>query len=118
MTHLERWGSADAGVSIRERYLVAAGYFGLVAPIVAMILACLTAWDGILDIYRRWSFEEEYGYGFLLLAVVCVLLWRRWPTNLSYSSKPKWPGLSLVIVSQLVGVLAALGESYFIEQIA
>jgi exosortase D (VPLPA-CTERM-specific) len=114
----ERRSAFPIGAKLRTKPGASSTSFGLILPVVAVLLACSTAWDGVLDIYRRWAFEEEYGYGFLVLGVVGLLLWRRWPTILANSSGPRWPGILLVLVSQIVGLFGALGESYFVQQIA
>jgi len=99
--------------ALRSSHLLA-GIFA----IVCLALVCVAARDGLADLYKRWRFEEEYGYGFLIVGLVPLLLWRRWNLLLSESDGARWPGLALLIISQLAIVIAALGESYFIEQIA
>ena len=86
--------------------------------IVSLILVCLAGRDGLWNLYGRWTHEEEYGYGFLTVALVPLLLWRRWHLIVAASAGTKWPGLAIVITAQLCTVLAALGESYYIEQVA
>ena len=81
---------------------------------------CLSARDGLVNLYDRWMYEEEYGYGFLIAALVPLLLWRSWPSIRASSAgaKSKWPGLAIVLVAQLCVLLGALGESYYLEQLA
>jgi exosortase D (VPLPA-CTERM-specific) len=86
--------------------------------IVSLILVCLAGRDGLWNLYGRWTHEDEYGYGFLTVALVPLLLWRRWRLIVAASAGTKWPGLAIVITAQLCTVLAALGESYYIEQVA
>src|SRR5208282_3297224 len=86
--------------------------------IVSLILVCLTGRDGLWNLYGRWTHEDEYGYGFLTVALVPLLLWRRWRLIVAASAGTKWPGLAIVITAQLCTLLAALGESYYIEQVA
>ena len=93
---------------------------GWVAAVVVLSLTfvVLTGRDGLFNLYFRWGHEDEYGYGFLAVALVPLFLWRRWPLVRALSNDTKWPGLALVAVAQLAAVLGALGESYFVEQIA
>src|SRR5262245_55700071 len=67
--------------------------------VAAFALACVTARDGLVDIYNRWAYEDEYGHGFLVTALVALILWRRWPTLRAVSTGPRWPGLALVVVA-------------------
>jgi exosortase D (VPLPA-CTERM-specific) len=108
--NLEAAGKAPSALA--SRWLVAA------FAIVSLVLVCLTARDGLVNLYDRWTYEDEYGYGFLAAALVPLFLWRRWPEIRELANDTKWPGLALVIFAQLCAVLGALGESYFFEQIA
>jgi exosortase D (VPLPA-CTERM-specific) len=98
--------------------LLAPSWPVVLSLLTAFALACLTARDGLLDIYQRWAHEEEYGHGFLVVALVGLILWRRWPALRAASTGPKWPGLALVVVAQVCAVLGALAESYYVEQIS
>ena len=86
--------------------------------IVSLTLAALTAREGLLNLYTRWAGESEYGYGFLAAAIVLLILWTRRNVILALSTSNRWPGLGLVIVGQMCAMVGALGESYFIDQIA
>ncbi len=85
---------------------------------ICVVLVCLSGRDGLLNLYDRWRYEEEYGYGFLIVLIVPLLLWGRRDILIAGSTTARWPGLALVVVGQLFVVIAALAESYFIEQIA
>ena len=85
---------------------------------LCFVLICLTARDALSDLYFRWAHEDEYGYGFLIVALVPFLLWRCWPSLLAGSSNRFWFGLAVIIVAQALIILSALGESYYVEQIA
>ena len=84
----------------------------------SFMLACVTARDGLIDIYTRWASEDEYGHGFLVVALVGLILWRRWPALRALSTGPKWPGFVLVVVAQTCAVLGELAENYYVEQIS
>jgi exosortase D (VPLPA-CTERM-specific) len=86
--------------------------------LLSLILASFSAWDGLADLYRRWAYEDEYGYGFLAAALVPILFWRRWHLIQTLAAGPRWPGLMLVFVAQVFGLLGTLGESYFVGQVA
>ena len=85
---------------------------------VCLVIICLNGRDGLSNLFGRWSHEEEYGYGFLLVALLPLLLWRRWHLIVTAPAGPQWPGLAVVMAAQLCTVIAALGESYYIEQVA
>jgi exosortase D (VPLPA-CTERM-specific) len=83
---------------------------------VSMIFAALVARDGLVNLYERWISEEEYGYGFLAVALVPLFLWQRRRLIVALSDDSKWLGLVIVVSAQVLGLLGVLGESYFIEQ--
>jgi exosortase D (VPLPA-CTERM-specific) len=90
---------------------------------IALLVSCIAmsaiaAHEGILDLYDRWRFEEEYGHGFIVVALVPLFLWGRRNLILQLSSRRTWPGVVLVVVAQLLGIVANLAESYYAEQLA
>ena len=85
---------------------------------VCFVLVCLSSRDGLRNLYGRWRYEDEYGYGFLIVALLPLLLWRRWPQIVDASGGSRWFGLAILIVAQLCAVIGALGESYYVEQLA
>jgi exosortase D (VPLPA-CTERM-specific) len=92
----------------------------LLAAFVAMmlVLTFLTARDGLNNLYFRWTSEEEYGYGFLTVALVPFFIWKRWAQLRALTNDNKWPGLALLIAAQLFAIVGSLGESYLAGQIA
>jgi exosortase D (VPLPA-CTERM-specific) len=86
--------------------------------VASLILASFAGLDGLNNLYDRWAHEDEYGYGFLAAGLVLFFLWQQRNEIRSLSSGPKWPGLLLVIGAQLFGILGALSESYFVQQVA
>ena len=85
---------------------------------VCFVLVCLSSRDGLQNLYGRWRYEDEYGYGFLIAALLPLLLWRRWPHIVDASGGSRWFGLAILIVAQLCAVIGALGKSYYVEQLA
>ena len=119
MTALESTRTTQALRPGSERPALAAGHFLLIGfAIVCVALVCASGRDGLRNLYNRWMFEEEYGYGILIAALVPLLLWRRWNTLVSNMAGTRWPGFVILVLAQISAVIAALGESYFIEQIA
>lgn len=98
---------------------VVPGSFAAVAVIsAAALFAVIAVLDGIQNLYTRWRYEEEYGFGFLAAAVVAFIVWRQWNLIRSLSGGSRWPGICLVFAAQACGLIGILGESYFIEQIS
>jgi exosortase D (VPLPA-CTERM-specific) len=107
---------SDSGPSydLRRRSLT----LPLILVLACGLVALITCWDGLADLHRRWLHEEEYGYGYLALAFVAFYLWRRLPNIRALPQSSGWLGVWIVLFSQIAAVLGALGESYFIEQVA
>jgi len=108
----------------QPKTIIANGVLRQTQPIIwrwAIILGTfgfmfLTTRDGIENLYLRWTQEDEYGYGFLIAALVPLLLWRQWP-RLRGSHSGAWVGLLLALGGQVCSVLGVVGESFLLEQI-
>ena len=112
-------GSNESIQYVEKRPPLLASRLWLVGlTIGALALICLSGRDGLLNLYDRWTHEDEYGYGFLIAALVPFLLWKRRGLLLSASNETRWPGLLMLLVVQLCTILAAAGESYYVEQVA
>lgn len=112
-------GSNESIQYVEKRSPLRASRLWLVGlTIGALVLICLGGRDGLRNLYDRWAYEDEYGYGFLITAVVPFLLWKRRGLLISASNETRWPGLLLLLVAQLFIILAAAGESYYFEQVA
>src|SRR5262245_59471303 len=105
--------AANKGAQPSYRALALAG-----VGLICLLFMLLTGRDGLFNLYERWRYEEEYGYGFLIVLLVPLLLWGRREALLRSENGTQWPGLAILVLAQLCIVLAALGESYFVEQIA
>lgn len=84
----------------------------------SVALASLTARDGLAELFRRWRFEEEYGHGFIVAGLVAFILWKRRDALRLTAGGAAWPGLALVVLAQLFGLIGALAESYYVGQIS
>jgi exosortase D (VPLPA-CTERM-specific) len=102
----------------RGTALSRAGVLTTLLAILCIALVCVNTRDGLANLYDRWRYEEEYGYGFLIVALVPLLLWRRWHAIAPGRPGSGWPGLAIVLIAQLSAAIAVFGQSYFIEQIS
>src|ERR1700691_949964 len=99
-TPSNRWQDADKGRGRLLSHLSTAGM-----SLVCVVFVFLAARDGLVNLYNRWWYEDEYGYGFLILLIVPLLLWGR-RAELVTSNKTRWTRLAIVFVAQLCMVLA------------
>jgi exosortase D (VPLPA-CTERM-specific) len=90
-----------------------------VAALVALcvVLVFASAWDGLADLYRRWAYEEEYGYGFVAAAIVPILLWKNWNYIKSTSNDSVISGVWVLLAAEILAVFGTLAQSYFVEQV-
>ena len=71
--------SQKNGLSVRRLEGISSSRWLVPAFILlAVALAALSNWDGLKNLYMRWAYEDEYGYGFLAAALVPVFIWRLW----------------------------------------
>lgn len=107
-----RSAECDAKVSRRIPKLLNGG-----ALLICLAFTVATSRDALVNLYDRWMYEDEYGYGLLIALLIPLLLWRRRHLLASDLSSSRWPGFAFFIVAQLGILFAALGETYFFEQI-
>lgn len=68
-------------------------------------------WDGLAELWRRWSVQPEYSHGFLIPLVVLYILWEKRTLIRHTASEPMWSGLGLLVIAMLmllVGEVSAL----------
>lgn len=101
-----------------NRHLVPSRLWAAGLLAACLILIGVSARDGLQNLWTRWWYEDEYGYGLVILALMPFLLWRCWHQITATSGGTRWPGLAILAAAQLCAVIAALGESYYLEQVA
>ncbi len=80
-------------------------------PILVVILVFAAYWDGLAELWRRWSIQPEYSHGFLIPLVVMYILWEKRLLIRHQASEPMWSGLILLAIAMLmllVGEISAL----------
>ncbi len=74
--------------------------------------------EGLSELVRRWSVQEEYSHGFLIPLVTGWLLWVRGDTVTASMGRPAWSGTALVVIAGLVHVLGQLSAILIVSQLA
>ncbi|MDT8311764.1 MAG: VPLPA-CTERM-specific exosortase XrtD [Methylophaga sp.] len=80
-------------------------------PVLLVVLVFATYWDGLAELWRRWSVQPEYSHGFLIPLVVVYILWEKKALIRYAITPPIWSGLILLAVAMLmllVGEISAL----------
>jgi exosortase D (VPLPA-CTERM-specific) len=85
---------------------------------LSTILVLLTARDGLQNLFERWTQEEEYGYGFVIVGLVPLFIWNNWHLVAGRGEGSRLPGFFILLLGQILAVLSVLGESFFLEQVA
>lgn len=115
-------GSAGADHLVRRSAtsdrLTNSGVWSAVFVIISLVLLAVGARDGLGNLYERWAYEPEYGYGFLVVLLVPFFLWTRGRDLIAKAEGSGWVGLPVLLVAQSCAILAVLAESYYIEQLA
>jgi exosortase D (VPLPA-CTERM-specific) len=107
----------NAAAPAGERVLTSRAFLARAVFVGCLIIIFLTARDGLTNLYYRWSHEDEYGYGFLIAALVPLLLWRQWPGLMHRPQDRAWIAVLLTMVGQVCAILGVAGESFLLEQI-
>lgn len=80
-------------------------------PLILGVLVFAAYWDGLLELWRRWSVQPEYSHGFLIPLVVLYILWEKKTLIQHATTGPLWSGLILLAIAMLmllVGEISAL----------
>jgi exosortase D (VPLPA-CTERM-specific) len=91
-------------------------YWAAVAALAAA--SGVVLWDGLEELVRRWSTEEEYGHGFLLPLVSLYLVWLKFPLIGNESWRPGWHGPAIVLLALLVFMVGEVSALYLLIQYA
>jgi exosortase D (VPLPA-CTERM-specific) len=89
-----------------------------------LLLACLAAWvflgwESYEDLFRRWWYEEEYGYGLLSGALFLYYLWQYRQYFSFHFINSRWSiffAVTVLIVGLVIEQAGELSSSYFISQ--
>lgn len=79
--------------------------------VIAVFLCTIAFGDGLVELVRRWSTQDEYNHGFLIPVISMWLLWQRRTALLGSLGPPHWTGALIVLVSiamLIVGELTAI----------
>ena len=80
-------------------------------PILLIVLVFAAYWDGLGELWRRWSIQPEYSHGFLIPLVVLYIFWEKKALIQHAATGPLWSGLILLAIAMLmllVGEISAL----------
>lgn len=69
-------------------------------------------WDGLAELWRRWSIQPEYSHGFLIPLVVLYILWEKKTLIQHAVTGPLWSGLILLVVAMLMLVVGEISALY------
>ena len=115
-------GSASANQGIPGRAkadrLIKTTFWPAALVLICLALLAFGARGGLTNLYQRWAYEPEYGYGFLVALLVPFFLWTRGRSTDADAAERGWVGLLVLIAAQFCTVLAVLGKSYYVEQLS
>ncbi len=87
---------------------------GLFLVIVgALVYASL---GGLVEMERRWSTQEEYGYAYLIPFIVGFFIWQRKAQLQQIEFKYSWAGLVVLLLGLFITVLGTVSATHSIIQ--
>ena len=86
-----------------------------VALILALALAILIAWDGVVSMVRNWG-RDEYSYGYLMPFLVAFFIWQKKHELAGLNFRPAWSGVLLTLFGLFVILFGELGTLYVMVQ--
>lgn len=83
---------------------------------VGLLLAIVSAFDGLVEMVRRWSTSEEYGYGYMIPVITLFLIWQRKDKLAAQPFQGSWMGVGVLILGVLVTLVGQLSALHSITQ--
>ncbi len=80
--------------------------------LLPIILVFAAYWDGLTELWRRWSIQPEYSHGFLIPLVVMYILWEKKDLIRYTATGPIWSGLILLAIAMLMLLLGEISALY------
>lgn len=92
-------------------------YRALGVAILAVALLIVSMYDGLEYMTLRWIGMEEYSHGFILPVVALYLAWLRFdPNDIDIHNSTFWPGVGLVGLGVLLGLLGEMSAIFEVIQ--
>jgi exosortase D (VPLPA-CTERM-specific) len=85
------------------------------ALLVSVALAVLAAWDGVLQMTRKWE-TEEYSYGYFVPFLILFFIWQRKNELAKVGFQSSWLGIALAIVGLFIVVVGELAAAMVVVQ--
>lgn len=85
--------------------------------VVAVLLSVIAFSDGLSELVRRWSTQDEYNHGFLIPFISIWLLWQRREALLDSVGTPHWTGLLILALSVAMLVVGELTAIFLLLQV-
>jgi exosortase D (VPLPA-CTERM-specific) len=99
-------------IALREANEIQTAIFLLLALLVAIL-----AFSGPLaELFRRWTQQEEYTYGFLVPVVAAWLLWSRRDALRASIGQPSWFGFALILLALVMHLTGELSAIFIFSQ--
>lgn len=94
-----------------------AGRAWILGSIAALLMLAVFR-EGLVELVRRWSAQEEYSHGFLIPLVTAWLLWTRRDALIASISRSAWSGPALMLMAGLLHTLSQLSAILILSQLA
>lgn len=86
--------------------------------VVAAVLVAIFGFSGpLLELFHRWTQQEEYSHGFLVPVVAAWLLWSRRDALQTSVGQPSWFGPALILLALVMHLTGELSAIFIFSQI-
>jgi exosortase D (VPLPA-CTERM-specific) len=84
--------------------------------VLALLVAILAFSGPLAELFRRWTQQEEYTYGFLVPVVAAWLLWSRRNALRASIGQPSWFGFALILLALVMHLTGELSAIFIFSQ--
>ncbi len=82
------------------------------------VLALVVGFRGaLLELVQRWTRQEEYSHGFLIVVVAAWLLWTRRHALVASIGRPSWLGFLLILAAMAMNITGELSAIFILSQL-
>jgi exosortase D (VPLPA-CTERM-specific) len=84
---------------------------------IAAAVAAIAFQEGLVELVRRWTTQEEYSHGFLIPLITVWLLWARREALLTSIGAPAWSSVPIILLGMIMNAIGVASAILILSQL-